>query len=53
MQYRNIVSVVSLQGIEIDEGSLWTFDKNQNLLILVDDDEYITHKPSNDLFVKV
>ncbi|WP_322970348.1 hypothetical protein [Faecalibacter sp. LW9] len=53
MQYRNVVSVVSLQGIEIDAGSLWTFDKNLNLLILVDEDEYITHKPSNDIFEKV
>lgn len=51
--YRNNVTIISIQGIEIDEGSLWKFDPKQNLLILVDDDEYITHKPSKDLFEKV
>ncbi len=53
MLYRNKVNVISIQGIEIDEGALWTFDKQLNLFILKDDDEYITHKPNAELFDKV
>lgn len=53
MQYRNKVNVISIQGIEIDEGALWKFDKQLNLFILLDEDEYITHKPNADLFEKV
>ena len=48
--YRNKTNVISIQGIEIDEGALWNFDKQLNLFILVDEDEYITHKPNADLF---
>ncbi len=44
MNYRNNINVISIEGIEIDEGSLWRFDESTNLLILVDDDEFITHK---------
>ncbi len=46
-QYRNIVSVVSEQGVEIDPGSLWEFNPELNLMVLVDDDEYHTSKPSD------
>lgn len=53
MQYRNLIPVMSLQGIEIDEGSLWAFDKEHNLFVLVDDDQYITCKPNADVFYKV
>lgn len=53
MLYRNKVNVISVQGVEIDEGSLWNFNKDLNLYVLVDDDQYITHKPNADLFEKV
>lgn len=46
--YRNIVSIISDQGVEIDEGSLWKFDANLNLLVLVDDDEFHTSKPKKE-----
>lgn len=49
--YRNIRPVVSDQGVEIDEGSLWEFNKEQNLMTLVDEDEFHTSKPS-DQFVR-
>lgn len=45
-KYRNLQAVVSDQGVEIDKGSLWEFDKENNLMVLVDDDEYHTCKPN-------
>lgn len=45
-KYRNLQMVKSDQGVEIDAGSLWEFNKEQNLMVLVDDDEYQTSKPS-------
>lgn len=46
--YRNPEPVISDQGVEIDPGSLWVL--NENLLVLVDDDEYHTHSFDADLF---
>lgn len=46
--YRNSKSVTSIEGIEIDEMSLWkTSDRDNHLLVLVDDDRYITCELSN------
>ncbi|MDK7375997.1 MULTISPECIES: hypothetical protein [Weeksella] len=53
MTYRNNVSIISIQGIEIDEGSLWKFDPKLNLMILVDEDQYITAKPNDKQFTKI
>jgi len=39
--YRNYNDIVSLQGISVDAGSLWT--RKGQLMILVDQDQYITH----------
>lgn len=47
-QYRNLREVTSDQGGKIDKGALWNFDENQNLMILVDDDEYHTSKPTKE-----
>ena len=50
--YRNMTAVISDQGIEIDPGSLWEFKKDVNQMILVDEDEYHTAKPSAEIFEK-
>lgn len=52
MFYRNKISVVSMQGVEIDETSLWKLDKRSNVLVLVDNDQYQTHKLDLELFEK-
>lgn len=50
--YRNKTMVVSDQGVEIDPGSLWVFNQQTNLMVLVDDDEYHTSKPKQE-FIKI
>lgn len=42
MYYRNTIDVISIEGIEVEAQSLWV--KKNNLLELVDDDQYVTHK---------
>lgn len=45
LKYRNIVDLVSKQGLKIDEGSLW--ERQGEIMMLVDEDEYhccIFHK---------
>ena len=39
--YRNSIDVISIEGIQVDAGSLWKLQNN--LLILEDDDQYATH----------
>lgn len=39
--YRNSVDLVSIEGIEVDAGSLWQL--KDGLMVLVDDDQYVTH----------
>lgn len=47
--YRNSKEVVSIQGIEIEPHSLWEESKSDHyMLVLVDEDRYITHKKTND-----
>ncbi len=40
--YRNKTDLISIEGIEVDEGSLWKLDRTQDLLILEDEDQYAT-----------
>lgn len=40
--FRNKKDVISIEEIEVDNGSLWKLDTEQNLLILEDDDQYAT-----------
>ena len=40
--YRNNTDLMSIEGIQVDEGSLWKLDPKQNVLILEDDDQYAT-----------
>lgn len=46
--YQNQVEVTSKEGIHIDAHSLWKWNDNLQILVLVDDDEYITHRFSQD-----
>lgn len=39
--YRNTETVISIEGIEVDAGSLWEF--KDELMVLVDDDQFVTH----------
>lgn len=48
LYYRNIQDVISIEGSEIDAGSLWKLDVSQNLLILEDEDQYVTHVKTDD-----
>lgn len=50
--YRNIDTVTSDQGGEIDAGSLWHLN-NYNFFILQDDDEYHSLKFNDMFFEKV
>ena len=49
--FRNQYDVLSDQGVWIDTGALW--ELKDGILVLVDEDEYQTHAPSNDLFEEV
>lgn len=50
MKYRNKKHLTSIEGIEVDAGSLWTQEKN--LLVLLDEDQHVTHELT-DNFVKL
>ena len=39
--YRNNSDITSIEGIHVDKGSLWTLNV-QNLLVLEDEDQYVT-----------
>ena len=41
-QYRNNQDVRSLQGVEVEAGSLWDYYPKIELLILVDEDQHLT-----------
>ena len=43
--YKNSADITSIEGIEVDAGSLWKFDKG--LLILIDADQYVSHVRTN------
>ncbi len=49
--YRNLVSITSPEGIEVDEGSLWEL-KDNHLLVLVDEDQYVSCPFDAALFVE-
>ena len=38
--YRNVKDVVSIEGVQVDAGSLWILSE---VLTLIDDDQYVTH----------
>ncbi|WP_303686315.1 hypothetical protein [Nonlabens dokdonensis] len=40
--YRNRENLVSIEGIEVDAGSLWKKEPDSKDLVLMDDDQYVT-----------
>lgn len=54
MEYRNVNAIISIQGIEVDEGSLWREVIDfPGVLRLVDDDQYVTVNRDDHEFEKV
>lgn len=48
--YRNNRDVVSIEGIPVEECSLWKLDADNGVVVLVDEDQYATHKIDKELF---
>lgn len=48
--YRNNQNVVSNEGIVVDEGALWKWDPVHKVLVLEDDDQYVTLEYKKELF---
>lgn len=48
LYYRNRRDVISLEGIEVDAGSLWKWQSDRNLLVLQDEDQDITAQLNED-----
>ena len=40
--YRNKEDLISLEGIEVEAGSLWKLNQKLDVLELVDEDQYVT-----------
>lgn len=51
MYYRNKIKLTSYEDIEVDAESLW--EKKGELMVLVDDDQYVTSPFSETKFYKV
>lgn len=51
MYYRNKINIVSYEGIEVEVESLWK--RKGELMVLVDDDQYVTFPFSETKFYKV
>ena len=49
--YRNKISLISYESIEVDENSLWI--KRGQLMVLADEDQYVTYPFSEEKFYKV
>lgn len=47
--YRNHSDIISVEGISVDAGSLWAYNQETDMLILVDEDQHATH-PLTDSF---
>ena len=48
MKYRNTVEIFAIEKVFIDTGSLW--ERKKELMILVDDDRYITTPYNKEYF---
>lgn len=51
MYYRNKINIVSYEGIEVEVESLWK--RKGELMVLVDDDQYVTYPYSEGKFYQV
>ena len=48
MLYRNKIDITSIEGIEVDQGSLWRHNVSLDVIVLDDTDQYATHLLTND-----
>ena len=44
MNYRNKKDLISLEGIEVEAGSLWKFKPDLELLVLEDEDQFASYQ---------
>ena len=51
--YRNIATLTSIEGIEVDAAALWVWNASLDLLVLIDDDQFVSHIHDSDVFYKV
>jgi len=51
MYYRNLKDLVSIEGIEVEAGSLWKHEQEDNLLVLIDEDQYASTQLDEDSFI--
>lgn len=51
MHYRNKINLISYESIEVEVESLWI--RKGELMILVDDDQYVTYPYSEGKFYQV
>tara|TARA_Y100000034_G_C6781109_1_gene349151 strand:+ start:643 stop:795 length:153 start_codon:yes stop_codon:yes gene_type:complete len=49
--YRNKTDIDSIEGIQVDAGSLWQL--KDCFMVLVDDDQYVTHAYTEDFVLDV
>jgi hypothetical protein len=49
--YRNLEDLISLEGIEVEAGSLWK-ESQPGTLVLVDDDQFASHALEETKFSK-
>jgi len=50
--FRNKEDLKSIEKIDIDAGSLWKLNQETNQLVLVDDDQHVTHAFEKNNFIK-
>ena len=51
MYYRNKIALISYEGIEVEAASLWK--RKGELMVLVDEDQYVTFPYSESTFYAV
>ena len=52
MFYRNHQDLVSIEGIEVEAGSLWKFKPDLDLLVLEDEDQFASYSLDTSKFEK-
>lgn len=51
VHYRNKINIISYEGIEVEVESLWI--RKGELMVLIDDDQYVTAPHSESKFYRV
>lgn len=48
--YRNKTDITSIEGIHVDRGALWVLEND--ILVLEDEDQYVTHLLTDDFYLQ-